>query len=54
MDFSEQKDFEINTASLREIRNFSRNIFDRSKDLSSKKDDLVPVSYTHLTLPTKA
>ena len=41
MDFSEQKDFEINTASLREIRNFSRNIFDRSKDLSSKKDDLV-------------
>tara|TARA_B100000378_G_scaffold183876_1_gene148937 strand:- start:368 stop:781 length:414 start_codon:yes stop_codon:yes gene_type:complete len=41
MDFSEQKDFEINTASLREIRDFSRNIFDRSKDLSSKKDDLV-------------
>ena len=41
MDFSEQKDFEINTASLREIRAFSRNIFDRSKDLSSKKDDLV-------------
>ena len=41
MDFSEQKDFEINTASLREIRVFSRNIFDRSKDLSSKKDDLV-------------
>ena len=41
MDFSEQKDFEINTASLREIRIFSRNIFDRSKDLSSKKDDLV-------------
>ena len=41
MDFSEQKDFEINTASLREIRTFSRNIFARSKDLSSKKDDLV-------------
>ena len=41
MDFSEQKDFEINTISLREIRNFARNIFDRSKDLSSKKDDLV-------------
>ena len=41
MDFSEQKDFEINTASLREIRDFSRNILDRSKDLSSKKDDLV-------------
>jgi len=41
MDFSEQKDFEINTTSLREIRDFSRNIFDRSKDLSSKKDDLV-------------
>ena len=41
MDFSEQKDFEINTTSLREIRTFSRNIFDRSKDLSSKKDDLV-------------
>tara|TARA_Y100000815_G_C13272575_1_gene473657 strand:- start:407 stop:820 length:414 start_codon:yes stop_codon:yes gene_type:complete len=41
MDFSEQKDFEINTASLREIRAFSRNIFDKSKDLSSKKDDLV-------------
>ena len=41
MDFSEQKDFEINTTSLREIRVFSRNIFDRSKDLSSKKDDLV-------------
>ena len=41
MDFSEQKDFEINTASLREIRVFSRNIFDKSKDLSSKKDDLV-------------
>ena len=41
MDFSEQKDFEINTASLREIRDFSRDIFDRSKDLSSKKDDLV-------------
>ena len=41
MDFSEQKDFEINTTSLREIRAFSRNIFDRSKDLSSKKDDLV-------------
>ncbi len=41
MDFSEQKDFEINTASLREIRDFSRNIFDKSKDLSSKKDDLV-------------
>ena len=41
MDFSEQKDFEINTTSLREIRHFSRNIFDRSKDLSSKKDDLV-------------
>ena len=28
MDFSEQKDFEINTASLREIRAFSRNIFE--------------------------
>ena len=41
MDFSEQKDFEINTISLREIRDFARNIFDRSKDLSSKKDDLV-------------
>ena len=41
MDFSEQKDFEINTTSLREIRDFSRNIFDSSKDLSSKKDDLV-------------
>ena len=41
MNFSEQKDFEISTASLREIRIFSRNIFDRSKDLSSKKDDLV-------------
>ena len=41
MDFSEQKEFEINTTSLREIRTFSRNIFDRSKDLSSKKDDLV-------------
>ena len=41
MDFSEQKDFEINTTSLREIRAFSRNIFDKSKDLSSKKDDLV-------------
>ena len=41
MDFSEQKDFEINTTSLREIRDFSRDIFDRSKDLSSKKDDLV-------------
>ena len=41
MDFSEQKDFEINTTSLREIRTFSRNIFDKSKDLSSKKDDLV-------------
>ena len=41
MDFSEQKDFEISTTSLREIRAFSRNIFDRSKDLSSKKDDLV-------------
>ena len=41
MDFSEQKDFEINTTSLREIRDFARNIFDRSKDLSSKKDDLV-------------
>ena len=41
MDFSEQKDFEISTTSLREIRDFSRNIFDRSKDLSSKKDDLV-------------
>ena len=41
MDFSEQKDFEINTTSLREIRDFARNIFDWSKDLSSKKDDLV-------------
>ena len=41
MNFSEQKDFEINTTSLREIRAFSRNIFDKSKDLSSKKDDLV-------------
>ena len=41
MDFSEQKDFEISTTSLREIRDFSRNIFDKSKDLSSKKDDLV-------------
>ena len=41
MDFSEQKDFEINTTSLREIRDFARNIIDRSKDLSSKKDDLV-------------
>ena len=41
MDFSEQKDFEINTTSLREIRAFSRNIFDKSKDLSLKKDDLV-------------
>ena len=41
MNFSEQKDFEINTTSLREIRDFSRNIFDKSKDLSSKKDDLV-------------
>ena len=41
MDFSEQKDFEISTTSLREIRAFSRSIFDKSKDLSSKKEDLV-------------
>ena len=41
MDFSEQKDFEISTTSLREIRAFSRSIFDKSRNLSSKKEDLV-------------
>ena len=41
MNFSEHKDFEINTSSLKEVRAFSRKIFDKSKDLQLKKDDLV-------------
>ena len=69
MDISEIKDFPVNTKSLREVREFSREVISRSSILEESKEELVlaigeaaqnivkhaykAVSYTHLTLPTK-
>ena len=52
---SEQKDFLVNSASLKDVRSFSREVFEKANIDQDLKDELVlaiAVSYTHLTLPT--
>ena len=41
MNISESKDFPVNTKSLKEVRDYARNIFDQSPILQSQKDELV-------------
>ncbi len=41
MDISESKDFPVHTKSLREIRDFAREIFDQSPIFNNQKDELV-------------
>ena len=63
MDISVSKDFVVNSKSLKDVRDFAREVFDKSPIFSEQKDELVlaiaeaaqnivTVSYTHLTLPT--
>ena len=40
MNITESQDFLVNTKSLREVRDFARNIFDKSPILQSQKDEL--------------
>jgi len=40
MNIAESQDFLVNTKSLREVRDFARNIFDKSPILQSQKDEL--------------
>ena len=41
MDISESKDFLVHTASLKEVRNFSRDVFDKLNLNNDLKDELV-------------
>jgi len=41
MDISESKDFPVHTKSLKEVRDFAREIFDQSPIFNSQKDELV-------------
>ena len=41
MDISETKDFPVHTKSLKEVRDFAREIFDQSPIFNSQKDELV-------------
>ena len=41
MNFSESKDFEINSASLKDVRAFAREIFNKFSALENHKDELV-------------
>jgi len=41
MDISESKDFPVHTKSLREVRDFAREIFDQSAIFNNQKDELV-------------
>ena len=41
MDISESKDFPVHTKSLREVRDFAREIFDQSPIFNNQKDELV-------------
>ena len=41
MNISESKDFPVHTKSLREVRDFARDIFDQSPIFNDQKDELV-------------
>tara|TARA_B100000427_G_scaffold58117_1_gene45645 strand:- start:2126 stop:2536 length:411 start_codon:yes stop_codon:yes gene_type:complete len=41
MNISESKDFPVHTKSLKEVRNFAREIFSQSPILQSQKDELI-------------
>ena len=41
MNFSESRDFEVNSASLKDMRSFAREVFDKLNELSTQKDELV-------------
>ena len=41
MNISESKDFPVHTKSLREVRDFAREIFDQSPIFNNQKDELV-------------
>ena len=41
MNIVESQDFAVSTKSLRDVRDFARNIFDKSPILQSQKDELV-------------
>ena len=41
MNFSESKDFEINSASLKDVRTFAREVFNKFSVFENHKDELV-------------
>ncbi len=41
MNFTESKDFEVNSASLKNVRVFAREVFDKTSTLQEQKDELV-------------
>tara|TARA_B100000965_G_scaffold341594_1_gene310441 strand:+ start:570 stop:980 length:411 start_codon:yes stop_codon:yes gene_type:complete len=41
MEIAESRDFPVHTKSLKEVRNFAREIFDQSPILQSQKDELI-------------
>ena len=43
MNFTESKDFEVNSANLKDVRIFVREVFDKSDVLQEQKDELVLV-----------
>ena len=49
---SEKKAFLVNSSSLRDVRSFCRGVFEKLQINNDLKEELVSVSYTHLTLPT--
>ena len=45
---SEQRDFVVSSSSLKDVRSFSREVFEKVNIDQDLKDELVSVSYTHL------
>ena len=41
MDFKEEKEFKVNSANLKVIRNFARELFEKVDELNDYKEDLV-------------
>ena len=41
MNFKEESDFTVNSSSLKEIRNFARELFEKVEELNDYKEELV-------------
>ena len=41
MNFKEESDFTVNSSSLKEIRNFARELFEKVEELNNYKEELV-------------